>query len=194
MQNSKKGIGKRVLRGRAGAGRHPPGLWVGGLSRANSRGWVGQGSSRFLCALGRSGRQILKREGDGATPLGCYRLRQVYYRADRLRRPQTSLPVRNLRPEDGWCDAIGDRNYNRHVRHPYPASAEMLWRDDALYDLIVVLDQNERPRVRGGGSAIFLHIARDGFRPTAGCVALSRRDLLLLLQHAGPKTRIRVVR
>ena len=96
-------------------------------------------------------------------------------------RPRTGLRLRPLQPDDGWCDAPGDRNYNRPVRHPYPASAEKMWRTDDLYDVVVVLDHNQRPRVQGRGSAVFLHMARDGYEPTAGCVALGRTDLLKLL-------------
>jgi L,D-peptidoglycan transpeptidase YkuD (ErfK/YbiS/YcfS/YnhG family) len=91
------------------------------------------------------------------------------------------LPARPLRPADGWCDAVGDRNYNRPVRHPYPASAEKLWRSDSLYDLIVVLDHNMRPRVQGHGSAVFLHVAGPNLAATAGCIALPRGELLRLL-------------
>ena len=87
------------------------------------------------------------------------------------------LPARAIRPDDGWCDASADRNYNRPVRHPYSASAERLWRSDGLYDLVVVLAYNERPRVRGRGSAIFMHVARPGYAPTEGCIALARAHL-----------------
>lgn len=100
--------------------------------------------------------------------------------------------MRPLKVDDGWCDAVGDRNYNRYVCHPYPASAERLWRDDALYDVIVVLDHNQRPRVQGAGSAIFMHVARPGYRPTEGCVALARHHLLLVLAGAGRGTRVAI--
>lgn len=86
---------------------------------------------------------------------------------------------------DGWCDAPSDRNYNRPVQLPYPASTERMWRDDGLYDVVGILDHNARPRMRGRGSAIFLHVARDGYRPTEGCVALSRRDLMRVLAIVG---------
>ena len=122
-----------------------------------------------------------KREGDGATPIGGWHLSSVLYRADRMPRPRTPLPARPLRPSDGWCDEPRDRNYNRFVRHPYPASAERLWRQDGLYDLIVILAHNFRPRLRGGGSAIFLHVASPGYSPTAGCVALQRNHLMALI-------------
>jgi L,D-peptidoglycan transpeptidase YkuD (ErfK/YbiS/YcfS/YnhG family) len=132
-------------------------------------------------ALGRAGIRALKREGDGATPRGRFLVRQVLYRADRGRRPRTLLPVRAIRDHDGWCDDPADRNYNRLVRLPSRRSAEGLRRADALYDLVLVLGYNDRPRVRGRGSAIFVHLARPGFTPTDGCIALSRRDLTMLL-------------
>ena len=145
-----------------------------------------------MCALGGAGCRARKREGDAATPIGRWRLRAVFYRADRLPRPRTGLPVRALRPLDGWCDAVGDRNYNRWVRHPYPASAEKLWRSDSLYDLIVILDHNACPRIQGHGSAIFLHVADAGYRPTAGCIALQRPHLLRLLARLGRASRVLV--
>ena len=116
----------------------------------------------------------------------------VLYRADRIRRPSTGLPVRSIGRSDGWCDAAGDRNYNRLVRHPYPASAERLWRADGLYDIVVVLDHNRVPRVRGAGSAIFMHVAGPGYPPTAGCIALQREHLLRLLRRVRPGSRVRV--
>lgn len=161
-------------------------------SRAQTHAWLRLGSLTLPCAIGRSGRSFTKREGDNATPIGCWKLVQVLYRADRMMRPRTMLPVRRLRPDDGWCDAVGDRNYNRGVRHPYPASAERLWRQDGLYDVVVVLDHNTRPRMQGAGSAIFMHIARPQYRPTEGCVALSRRDLLLVLAHIGRGARLSI--
>ncbi len=167
-------------------------MLVFGRSRSATKGWFRVGSRVLPCALGRTGLSAVKREGDGATPSGTWRPVLVLYRADRGQRPRTALPVRALKPDDGWCDAVGDRNYNRWVRHPYPASAEQLWRQDELYDVIVVLDHNQRPRVQGAGSAIFMHLARPGYRPTEGCVALERRHLLLVLGMAGPDTRITI--
>jgi L,D-peptidoglycan transpeptidase YkuD (ErfK/YbiS/YcfS/YnhG family) len=154
------------------------------LSRSASatQGCLTFGNLRVRCALGRSGQRAIKREGDGATPIGQFGLVRAYYRADRILRPRMGLPLVGLRPDDGWCDATGDRNYNRHVRHPYTASAERMWRDDGLYDVVVVLDYNLRPRAMGRGSAIFLHCARDGFAPTEGCVAVRRADLVRLLE------------
>ncbi len=118
---------------------------------------------------------------------------QVFYRADRVLRPRTALPVQALRPNDGWCDTSGDRNYNRLVTLPYAARAERLWRDDALYDIVVVLDHNTAPSARGRGSAVFIHIAREGYAPTQGCIALNLHDLKMLLEASRPGAAITIL-
>lgn len=102
------------------------------------------------------------------------------------------MPVTPIGRDDGWCDAPADRNYNRPVRLPYAANAEAIWRADHLYDVVVVLSHNTLPRVRGAGSAIFVHVARPGYEPTEGCIALRREHLLVLLRHlkAGAAMRI----
>lgn len=142
------------------------------------------------CALGRGGISTEKREGDGATPVGSFVMRRLLFRPDRETRPMTALPSAAISPTDGWCDAPADRAYNRPVHLPYPASAEYLWRDDHLYDLLVVLGYNDDPVVPGQGSAIFLHLARPDFGPTAGCVALGRSDLLTVIATAHPASRV----
>jgi L,D-peptidoglycan transpeptidase YkuD (ErfK/YbiS/YcfS/YnhG family) len=145
----------------------------------------------YRCALGAGGVTDAKREGDKATPTGCFALRRLLFRADRLARPQTGLgAVSALDPADGWCDAPDDANYNRLVRHPYGASAERLWRDDGLYDVIVVLGHNDDPVVAGAGSAVFLHVARPDYGPTEGCVALALDDLLAVLRDCDDATRL----
>jgi len=151
------------------------------IGASRSRGSIGYGTLAFACAIGRSGRRVLKREGDGASPVGIWPIRLVLYRADKMIRPETALPVRAIRPADAWCDVAGDRNYNRLVRLPYATLHERLWRDDQLYDICVVLGHNDRPRVQGLGSAIFMHVARQGYTPTEGCVALGLGDLRHLL-------------
>lgn len=151
------------------------------LNARSTKGLLQLGSLSWPCAIGRSGRHPVKREGDGRTPAGQWPLRRVYYRADRGQPPLAGLLAQVIRKADGWCDAVSDRNYNRYVRHPYAASAEHLWRADELYDVVVVLGHNDRPRIKGNGSAIFMHLARAGFKPTAGCIALSKRDLRQVL-------------
>lgn len=151
------------------------------------------GAARMPCALGRAGVRPDKREGDGATPAGAFALRRVLYRADRLPRPVTRLPVRTIGPRDGWCDDPGHPAYNRPVRLPFAGRCERLWRRDRRYDLILVLGHNDDPVRVGRGSAVFLHVAAPEFTPTAGCVAVAAPDLLRLLRLAGPETRLRIL-
>lgn len=158
-----------------------------------ARGWLVAGGRVLPCALGRAGVTRDKREGDGATPAGRFAPLQAFWRADRAPRPRTALRLRAIGPRDGWCDAPRDRNYNRRVALPYPASAERMMRDDGLYDLVVDLSANRRPILKGRGSAIFLHVARPGFLPTEGCIALEKRALARLLPRIGPRTRIVVI-
>ena len=145
------------------------------------------GSGVRRCAVGRGGSAEKQREGDGITPLGRWPLRQVLYRADRITAPKTRLPLAPIEPDQAWCDVPGDPNYNRLVRLPYPSLDERLWRDDSLYDLIVVVGFNDSPPVSGKGSAIFLHLARPDYSPTAGCVALSRDDLIEAIEQLTPQ-------
>jgi L,D-peptidoglycan transpeptidase YkuD (ErfK/YbiS/YcfS/YnhG family) len=157
------------------------------------------GSLQTACALGRGGVRPahLKQEGDGATPLGRYALERVYWRADRLARPITGLPIQALTPSDGWCDAPEDPAYNCFITHPYPASAERLWREDGLYDIIVTLSHNSAPVVPGLGSAIFLHCAtidaKGALEPTLGCIAVPRATLGTLLGTLGARSWIEIV-
>lgn len=132
-------------------------------------------------AHGRGGITSNKREGDGATPTGTLRLVRVLYRADRVPPPRCGVSVEPLSPQDGWCDESTDVAYNQLVRLPYPANHEALWRDDAVYDIIGVLDWNLSPVVPGKGSAIFFHVATPDYAPTAGCIALALPDMQKVL-------------
>lgn len=167
-------------------------MTIRSLSGAANRGRLYIGTHAYSCALGKAGTSHLKREGDGASPVGTYAMRFGLYRADRMLRPYTGLPFRPLRREDGWCDDPISGRYNRLVCHPFAGGAEHLWREDGLYDVLVVLGQNECPRVRGRGSAIFLHAAAPGLPATAGCIALLHADLIKLLSHVGRETRLMI--
>jgi L,D-peptidoglycan transpeptidase YkuD (ErfK/YbiS/YcfS/YnhG family) len=136
----------------------------------------------FRAAIGRAGRTVSKHEGDGATPVGHHRLTRVLYRAANVRPPTCAVPVEPIAPTDGWCDDPLDTFYNCRVTTPYDGHHEMLWRDDPLYDIIGILDWNSHPVVPHRGSAIFLHLATPDYAPTAGCIALSLRDLSACLQ------------
>ncbi len=139
------------------------------------------GAGPRRCAVGRCGIAIKQREGDGITPVGLWPVRRVLYRADRITQPKTAFPLAAIQDRDGWCDAPDDAAYNTQVLLPYRAGAEALRRDDALYDVVVVLGFNDDPVIPGKGSAIFVHVARLDFSPTEGCVALSLPDLLEML-------------
>ena len=167
-----------------------PTIYVRRRPGFRSQGWLMAGGSQIPVALGRGGILANKREGDGATPRGRFRLVRLWWRPDRAARPRTRLPVRRIGRQDGWCEDPQHRLYNRPIRVPDGAAGDRLWRQDRLYDLIIELDHNSRPRVAGRGSAVFIHVAREGFGPTAGCVALQGPRLQRLLERVGPKTRI----
>jgi L,D-peptidoglycan transpeptidase YkuD (ErfK/YbiS/YcfS/YnhG family) len=148
--------------------------------------WLDWGDGKRRAAIGPGGISLKGGEGDGITPRGTWPVREIFYRADRVARPRTSLPLRTIEKGDGWCDAPGDPNYNRLVKLPYPASHEEMWRADHLYDLVAVLGYNDDPVVPGKGSAIFLHIARPDYSHTHGCVALAFADALAALEQLQP--------
>ena len=139
------------------------------------------------CALGHGGVREDKREGDGGTPTGRFALREVLYRKDRVMRPVTHLPVSTIGPNDGWCDDPSEPAYNKRVILPHPGGHETLYRMDSLYDIVVTLGYNDDPTIAGKGSAIFMHIARDDYSTTEGCVAVAQTDLLTILALAGPE-------
>jgi L,D-peptidoglycan transpeptidase YkuD (ErfK/YbiS/YcfS/YnhG family) len=143
--------------------------------------------------LGKSGIAARKREGDGATPRGTFRMVTLLERPDRGQVMASQLPRRIIRRNDGWCDDQRDRNYNRPVRLPYGGGHEKLSRQDCAYDALVILDCNLHPRKRGAGSAIFFHLIREGATFTEGCVAVSARDMRAILAVCGRKTRLTVI-
>jgi L,D-peptidoglycan transpeptidase YkuD (ErfK/YbiS/YcfS/YnhG family) len=155
--------------------------------------FIAQGQARRM-AIGKSGAAPAehKHEGDGKTPLGRYRIEHGFYRPDRMNAPISGVPLHGISQSDGWCDAPGDPRYNDHVTLPYEASHEPLQREDALYDLVFVLSHNRWPSVPGYGSAIFLHVAETqesgALKPTLGCLALQRGDLLAIAPLITPQS------
>ena len=158
-----------------------------------SRGILRFEGIEYPCALGRGGVQEIKCEGDGATPVGTFNLRQVFYRSDQLPLPVSGLPVRALTRDDGWCDDPAHGDYNRLVQLPFEASHENMWREDNLYDVIVVIGHNDSPPKPGLGSAIFIHCATADFSPTLGCIALARETLIGLLPRLALDMALRVL-
>jgi L,D-peptidoglycan transpeptidase YkuD (ErfK/YbiS/YcfS/YnhG family) len=154
------------------------------------RGWLMARDQTIPVALGRGGIRANKREGDGGTPKGTFRPRQLWWRADRHPRPRTFLPVRAIGPQDAWCEDPASRHYNQPMRLDRGSGGDRLQRDDQLYDFIIEIDHNTHPRIAGRGSAVFLHLARPDFSPTAGCVSMTRAAMLRLLARLGPETKI----
>jgi L,D-peptidoglycan transpeptidase YkuD (ErfK/YbiS/YcfS/YnhG family) len=162
------------------------------------------GAGARRAAIGPGGIAVKGGEGDGITPRGIFPVREVFYRADRIAAPRTQLPLRTIQDDDGWCDAPDDPNYNRLVKLPYPASAENMWREDHLYDLVAVLGYNDNPVVPGKGSAIFLHLARSvgesrsdnknepDYSATQGCVAMAMDDLLAAIEQLKPGDQVAI--
>ncbi len=162
-----------------------------------TRGVLICGGQRFDCALGRTGITHDKKEGDGKTPIGTYPLRVVFYRADRVARPDTTVPVRELTPTTGWSEDPARDDYNTEISVPpcgaAPAGIDRMTRDDHVYDITVVIGYNDDPPVKGRGSAIFMHVARPGYTPTQGCVALSESDLRAVLKQVTPASTITIL-
>ena len=163
-----------------------------------SLGWATLGERRWRCAVGAGGIREDKVEGDAATPVGEFPLRRIYYRNDLLvlpkpNSPKSALPARPIGEHDGWCDDPRSPSYNRLVHIPNEWGAEKMWREDGLYDLVVVVGYNDDPPEGEWGSAIFLHIARDDYAATQGCVAFARDDLMELLPLLSRETRLRVL-
>src|SRR5262249_43920680 len=154
------------------------------------RGWLTAPGLTIPVALGRGGILANKREGDGGTPRGIFHPRQLWWRADRFPRPRTHLAARTITAFDAWCEDPNDRHYNQPVRVTPNHKGDRLKRADHLYDFIVEIDHNTQPRVAGRGSAVFLHLARENFGPTAGCVSMTQSAMLQLLRRLGPRTRI----
>lgn len=154
------------------------------------RGWLMAGGLSHPVTLGRGGILADKREGDGGTPRGAFHPLRLWWRADRHARPRTLLPVRRITATDAWSEDPGDRRYNQPIRIAGDQPGDRLMRDDHLYDFIIEIDHNTKPRIAGRGSAVFLHLARQNFTPTAGCIGMTKSDMLRLLARIGPQTQI----
>lgn len=157
-----------------------------------SRGQLRWDDQTFECALGKGGISDEKIEGDGVTPVGRFPLRHILYRPDRIEKPICNMPVYATEQDNGWCDAPDHPDYNRFVHLPHPARCESLWREDRVYDLIVVIGYNDDPIQSGKGSAIFMHVARPDFEPTEGCIALKLDDLKFVVRNLNKESFIEI--
>ena len=147
---------------------------------------------KFRCSLGKAGIKKKEREGDNITPRGTFKLLNVFYRPDKIKKIKTKLNKIKIKKNFGWCDDPKSKFYNKLVRLPFTGSYEKLYRRDSIYDLLIVLNYNTDPIIKNKGSAIFIHIAKNKFSNTAGCIALKKKDLLILLASIKKKTKIKI--
>jgi L,D-peptidoglycan transpeptidase YkuD (ErfK/YbiS/YcfS/YnhG family) len=154
----------------------------------SAQGILKIGQSYFPCLIGKNGKTFRKREGDGKSPIGKWKIEQLYFRPDKMGRPKTALKCAPLKPNDGWCDAPSHGQYNKRVKLPFAQSHEKLWRGDKAYDLVATTNHNQHPRIKGGGSAIFWHVINQGAKGTEGCIALSEKHLRAVLSRCSKNT------
>jgi L,D-peptidoglycan transpeptidase YkuD (ErfK/YbiS/YcfS/YnhG family) len=155
-------------------------------------GYLKYKNFKFRCALVKGGIKQKKREGDFITPRGKFKLIKIYYRSDRVKKINSTLKKIKIKKNIGWCDDVSSKYYNKQIKINKKISHEKLYRKDSLYDILVVLNYNLNPVIRGKGSAIFLHVAKKNYKKTQGCIALKKRDLLYLLSKIKKKTQIRI--
>ena len=147
----------------------------------------------YTCAIGKNGTTVTKKEGDGCTPLGEYSLGRIYFREDKVVLPHVKLPQVVINKNMGWCDDINSDDYNKAISFPFEYSAERLHRSDDIYDIVCVIEYNSNPIIKGKGSAIFMHVARDNYAGTQGCIALRKEHLITILSQANLQTQINII-
>ena len=146
----------------------------------------------FRCALGKSGIKKKKQEGDNITPKGIFKITKIYYRQDKIKKIKTSIKKIKIIKHMGWCDDPRSIFYNKQIKLPSKFSYERLYRKDRIYDLVAVLNYNTNPVIKNKGSAIFIHIAKNNYRSTAGCIALKKGDLIKLLEIIKKDTKVKI--
>ena len=135
-------------------------------------------SQKYKCSIGFNGLSENKSEGDGCTPVGTFKINKILYRPDKIKDFKFLLDSETIEKLDGWCDDVNSNLYNQKIVFPFESSAERLYRNDDLYDIVCIIDYNLNPIIKGKGSAIFLHVATDDYSPTQGCVAIKKEELL----------------
>lgn len=147
---------------------------------------------KFRCAIGRSGIKKKKLEGDGITPKGRYKIIKIYYRSDKIKNFKTEIKKIEIKKNMGWCDDPSSNLYNKQIKIPSNQHYENLYRKDNLYDVLAVLNYNLDPIKKNKGSAIFLHVASSSYENTEGCIALKKKDLIMLLSYIKKNEKINI--
>jgi L,D-peptidoglycan transpeptidase YkuD (ErfK/YbiS/YcfS/YnhG family) len=155
-------------------------------------GYLKYKNLKFRCALGKAGIKKKEKEGDNVTPKGIFKITRVYYRPDRIKNITTAVKKIKIKKNMGWCDDPDSFHYNKQIKLPSKFSHEKLYRKDNLYDLFLVLNYNTNPVIKNKGSAIFLHITKDSYKKTKGCISLKRGDLIQLVSKIRENTKIKI--
>jgi L,D-peptidoglycan transpeptidase YkuD (ErfK/YbiS/YcfS/YnhG family) len=155
-------------------------------------GYLKYKNLKFRCALGKAGIKKKEKEGDNITPKGIFKITRIYYRADKIKNIITSIKKVKIKKNIGWCDDPNSNFYNKEIKLPSKYSHEKLYRKDNLYDLVLVLNYNINPIIKNKGSAIFLHIAKDSYKRTKGCIALKKKHLILLISKIKKNIKIKI--
>jgi len=148
---------------------------------------------KFRCALGKAGIQKKIKEGDNITPKGTYKILSIYYRQDRIKKINCSIKKIKITKKIGWCDDSKSKYYNKQIKLPCRLSHEILYRKDHIYDIVCVINYNINPIIKRKGSAIFLHVAKNKYQQTKGCIALKKNHLLQLLPLINKNTKIKII-
>ena len=147
---------------------------------------------KFKCALGKSGIEKKRIEGDNITPKGTFKIIKIYYRKDRIKKINSTFKLVEIKKNMGWCDDPKSERYNQLIKLPSKYGHEKFFRNDRIYDLILVLDYNMNPVIKNKGSAIFIHIAKNNYTKTKGCIALKKKDLIEIISKIKKDTKIRI--
>ncbi len=146
----------------------------------------------FFCVFGRDGITDNKKEGDWKTPMGTFPIREIYYREDKIKKPETQIKCTPLSKDNAWCDDPSRNEYNTFIKLPFNGSYENLWREDNMYDIVLIIGYNDSPVIKNEGSAIFIHIMKENMEYTKGCLAIKKEDMLHLISKITSKTFIEI--
>ena len=147
---------------------------------------------KLRCSVGKNGISYKKKEGDNKTPRGKFKFKYILYRKDRIPNLKTQLKKIVICKKMGWCDDPSSKYYNQMIKLPFKSSAEKLWLKDNIYDIIIIIDYNLNPVIKFKGSAIFLHLAKNTYQSTKGCVAINKNDMKLLLEKINKKSKLQI--
>jgi L,D-peptidoglycan transpeptidase YkuD (ErfK/YbiS/YcfS/YnhG family) len=150
------------------------------------------GKYKIKCAVGKRGITVKKREGDNKTPAGLFKFKSIFYRKDRIRKIKTRLKKTIIKKNMGWCDDSNSKFYNKLINFPFNFKAEKFWLNENIYDVIIIINYNVEPIIKKRGSAIFLHIAKKNYKPTRGCIAISKKDMFVLINRITTKTLLEI--